>query len=911
MSVPSWFRRGIAVPKSKRPTQCRRSRIRPRIEMLEDRSLLTTYTVNTLLDTNTGSGDTGTLRYVINQANTNHTGTAASPDLIQFSVSGTILVGSSLPSLASNEVAVIDGTTAPGYSGTPVVTLDGTGAGVSTNGLTLSGGSSVVKGLDIIKFSGNGIQLDTNGDDQVLSCYIGLTTAGVAAANGQNGIYIDATSGNMIGGTAAGAGNIISGNGGDGILIDGLQASNNFVVANFIGTNAAGGAAVGNGGNGIEIRNGANRNTIGGNTPTATAFTGKPVDGNVISGNGGDGVLITSAAELNTLSGNFIGTDLAGTSALGNALNGVAIVDANNNSLIGTTFTQAPFVYLNLVCGNGANGLVIDNSNNTTVQANSFGLGDDNATPVGNHFDGVLIEGTSANTQFGGVIPLGNISAGNGANGVEIADTASGTVVFNTFCGLPAFVDTAVGNALDGMLITSTGGNNLLRTNVISGNTGNGVHITGNANGVQVAEDIIGMDTNGNLPLGNGANGVLIDGNAHDNLIGGNQISVILQNTISSNGGDGIALLGNASANQVFNSFIGTDITGVAAYGNTGAGILIGGSAQDNIIGGAGAYDVNVISGNLGGGIILTGASQGTQVLGNLIGTDRNGQRALGNAGAGIWIGSSNNLIGSVLAGMGNVIAFNSQDGIVVNAGTGNAILGNSIFSNAALGIVLVNGGNDNQPAPVLTGAVSLTATTVQITGTLTAAANTTYTLEFFASPSGTPAGQGKNFLGSLSVTTDANGLASFTFSSFVASPTGDSFTATATDPNDNTSPFSNAVVAATPAPSPSPAPTPAPPAPVGGLTPFGIGFGPGFQLEILDVDTQGQVFAQILGANFFGGNPTFVRSDVVFSNVQWLNDMIIGLLPNQSNQPILVEVFNIINPFVFDAILTALMKPV
>src|SRR6185437_3762428 len=97
-------------------------------------------------------------------------------------------------------------------------------------------------------------------------------------------------------------------------------------------------------------------------------------------------------------------------------------------------------------------------------------------------------------------------SAGNGRNGVEIADTASDTVVFNTFCGLPAFVDTAVGNALDGMLVTSTGGNNVLRTNVISGNGLNGIHISGDASGVQVTEDIIGMDTPGSSPLPNGSN---------------------------------------------------------------------------------------------------------------------------------------------------------------------------------------------------------------------------------------------------------------------------------------------------------------------------------------------------------------------------------------------------------------------
>jgi parallel beta-helix repeat protein len=905
MGLPSWIHRVVPVQKALRPAKLHRRRVQPRLELLEDRCLLsaTTYTVNSLLDTNTGSGDAGTLRYVINQANTTNTGTAVSPDLIQFTVSGAIGVTAALPTLT--DVANIE---APTVSGVPTITLDGTNAGAGATGLTIGGGSSTVQGLDIINFAGNGIQLGTlvgsNGNDQVQSCYIGLTTAGVAAANGQNGILIEGSSGNTIGSTTTG--NVISGNGGDGILIDGPNASLNTVVANFIGTNAAGSAALGNAGNGIEITNGANRNLIGGNTPTATAFTGKPIDGNVISGNGGDGVLLTGSAEFNTLSGNFIGTNLTGLQAVGNTGDGVGIVDANNNSLIGTTFPQAPFVYLNLVCGNGGNGLVIDNSNNTTVQANSFGLADNNATALGNHLDGVLIDGTSTNTQFGGVIPLGNIVSGNDGNGIELAGTASGTVIFNTFCGLPAFVDAAVGNALDGILITSTGGNNLLRTNVISGNVGNGIHISGNASGVQVAEDIIGMDTNGALPLGNGGDGILIDNTAHDNLIGGTQVSVILQNTISSNGGNGIAIVGSAFNNQVFHSFIGTNIEGLASSGNAGAGILIGGTAQNNTIGGTGLFDQNVISGNLGGGIQLSGGSQGTLVIGNLIGTDRNGQQALGNHGDGIGIASSGNQVGGAAAGMGNVIAFNTQDGVGVASGTGNAILGNSIFSNAALGIRLVGGGNLNQPAPVLSAAEQLTASTIQITGTLTASANTTYTLEFFDSSSSTPPGQGQNFLGSLHVVTNANGVATFGVSYSLSVPAGTSFTATTTDSANNTSAFSNVVFAATPVSPPAPTPTP-----VGRLTPFGFGFGPGLTLELLDVDSQGQVFAQTLGANLFTGAPTFVNGDLIFSNVQLLNGLVFGFLQEQGNPQELVEILNFANPFVFNAVLAAMMRPV
>jgi hypothetical protein len=754
-----------------------------------------TYLVTSLADTNTP----GTLRFAITQANAIGTGTAASPDQIQIMTGGGTIavIGASLPALT--DIAVIDATTATGHGVTPIITLDGALAGVAANGLTISAASSTVKGFDIVNFSGNGLRLD-GGGTTIVNDYIGITTTGSIAANGGNGIFISGSAGNVIGGTGATDANVISGNGGDGILINGLSATDNLVVANFIGTNSTGTVALGNAGNGIEITNGARLNTIGGNTPTATAFTGKPVDGNLISGNGENGVLLTTGAGFNTLSGNFIGTDLAGTAALGNVLDGVAIVNgANNNSLIGTTFPQPPFVFLNLMSGNGGNGLRIQDSNNTTVKANTFGLGDDNATAVPNHLDGVLIAGSSANTQFGGVIPLGNIVAGNGQNGVEIRDTASGTVCFNTFCGLPAFVDTAVGNALDGFLITSTGGNNLLRTNVISGNVGNGVHISGNATGVEVEEDIIGMDTNGALRLPNGANGVLIDGNAHDNSIGGLQVSVILQNTISANGGNGIAIIGNASNNQVFHSDIGTDILGANPFGNAGAGVFVGGNAQGSTIGGTGAFHQNVISGNLGDGIRIGDTSQGTHVIGNLIGTARNGIDALANLGSGVSIVTSNNLVGGTAAGTGNVIAFNAQNGVSVAIGTGDGILGNSIFGNVGLGISLTGGGNLLQPAPVLTAASLLTANTIRVTGVLPGAAKATYRVEFFASSSSTAPGQGKTFLGFVSVTAATAGALPFSFSSTLPPTAGTSITATATDAANDTSTFSAAITASSP----------------------------------------------------------------------------------------------------------------
>lgn len=592
--------------------------------------------------------------------------------------------------------------------------------------------------------------------------------------------------------------NVISGNGGNGITLVG--ANNNIISMNYIGTDTTGTIDLGNGANGILVTSGSSGNMIGGqatggNNPTgggsAPVFV-RPPQGNLISGNNGNGVLINAAATMNTLSGNFIGTTASGIAPLGNALDGVAIDSANRNEIIGCTFQQDPFVFYNVISGNGGNGLSVTNANNTKVQANFFGMGADNTTGVGNGLDGVLLQGSSANTQFGGVIPLGNVVVANKRNGLEIAGTVSGTVVFNTFCGLPAFKIVAVPNVLDGMLITSTGGNNLIRTNVISGNGNNGVHISGNATGVQVTEAIIGMDTNGGAAIPNGANGILVDGNAHDNLLGGDQASVILQTTISANGSNGIAIVGNAANNTIVHSFIGVDITGLLAFPNGGAGVFIGGNAIGTIIGGTTPFKQNVISGNQGAGIQLSGQSTSTQIINNLIGVDRNGLQPIGNHGPGVWVLSSANAVGGSAANEGNNIA-NNLFGVLVDTGTGNAITENSIHGNSVSGITLVNNGNLNQIAPVLTGAYQPTPNTIQISGTLTAAPNTTYTVELFASPSGS-SGQGQTLVTTLSVLTNAIGVGTFVAKSAFNINAGNTFTATATNPADNTSAFSAAI---------------------------------------------------------------------------------------------------------------------
>ena len=202
--------------------------------------------------------------------------------------------------------------------------------------------------------------------------------------------------------------------------------------------------------NGILVTGTSSGNLIGGqaigtNNPTGskgntTPVFQRPPQGNLISGNLAYGVLINGASTGNVLSGNFIGTDAGGSSALGNGQDGVSIANASNNSLIGCTFFQNPFAYYNVIAGNGGNGVSVTSANNATVQANFLGIGADNTTSVPNGGNGLLVAGTSQNTQVGGVIPLGNVISGNTLNGILVRDQASGFVSFNTFSSVGAAV---------------------------------------------------------------------------------------------------------------------------------------------------------------------------------------------------------------------------------------------------------------------------------------------------------------------------------------------------------------------------------------------------------------------------------------------------------------------------------------
>jgi titin len=286
---------------------------------------------------------------------------------------------------------------------------------------------------------------------------------------------------------------------------------------------------------------------------------------------------------------------------------------------------------------------------------------------------------------------------------------------------------------------------------------------------------------------------------------------VITQNVISGNG-LGVGLFAGTAANAVTANLIGTTAAGTAALANTD-GIQFGGTG--NIAGGTTAAARNVISGNSRYGVLINGS--GDVVEGNFIGTQADGVHPLGNAASGVFVtgGGANNTIGGTKAGAGNVIANSGGDGVLIGsdpgngfntpAGTGNAVLGNSIFGNAQLGIdlgphdgVTLNdsaghsGPNNFQNFPVLTQAF-VSGGFLVVVGTLSSApTSSTFHLEIFANGSADPSGhgQGKVFLGTATV------FINFGTTGFVAVlpdplASGQFISATATDPNNNTSEFS------------------------------------------------------------------------------------------------------------------------
>ncbi len=594
----------------------------------------------------------------------------------------------------------IDATSLIRENGSLGIELDGSGIEDEANGLHFGQlGSGSAKGLSLHSFSGHGILIE--GHVSVASCFVGVDASGTVAkgnggdgihassgaffavtgapnkfsiisGNAGNGIYsassqttiqrsfvgtditgtldfgnsghgVHITSGNATI-SALGDRNIISGNGGSGVVVEDVQSL--VLESTYIGTNSSGSGALGNDGNGVEIRGNVANIRIGG-------LTG--IWPNAISSNGLHGILVDVEEAMGSgvvIQDNRIGVTAEGFGALGNGGNGITVEGGGNVYIDGGTERRQ------VIAGNVGHGIEVIGTNNVQIGSNLIGVYGDKA--IGNGGDGVRIAGDAFLTKL-----TLNIISGNVEAGIRVLDSAHSVSIEGNTIGADLSGTKAMPNQV-GIHVETTGshlgigGNSYATGNFIGGNSKSGIVIAKAGNSISINDNGIGVNRQTLTPLGNGDHGILIPADAV--LAAGMDIGGTRSNLIGANGGDGIRVLGGSDV-AVSNSYIGVTDHGLPR-GNAGTGVYIQDSPRAVLL-------RNVIGMNGGHGIHLTEGANGVKLEGNMVGISF-GQSGPGgaytpsrNGGDGVLVdGARGVAIGTVEQAQSNIIAANEGAGI-------------------------------------------------------------------------------------------------------------------------------------------------------------------------------------------------------------------------------------------------------
>ena len=390
-----------------------------------------------------------------------------------------------------------------------------------------------------------------------------------------------------------------------------------------------------------------------------------------------------------------------------------------------------------LGCGldySDAHALAIDGeaAAHNKITANWFGLYG-NGTEIYGNRNGILITGGALHNKILGDLYQGPcFVTGSAGWGITINqgsryNRVEGCVVGLDLTWMKGPGNTAGGILIDGSASNSIGGQNHATRNIIAGNFGPGISLTGpNCTSNWVAGNFVGVDTTGLISIANHGGGVLLSSGAHHNTIGDRE--GLPANVLSGNRGDGLRITGlGTDRNLVIGNYIGPSYRGGGLYaGETynENGVTITDGAQFNTIGSNSPEGRNVISLNEFAGLLLT--SPGTsdnRIIGNYIGVSAWGISSAPN-GVGVVIrdGASNNRVGGNLTGERNIISGNRAEvfpwgaGVVIyDTGTRyNSVMGNFIGSNASgtralrngsSGVIIGHGAQYNSIGGVLSGA--------------------------------------------------------------------------------------------------------------------------------------------------------------------------------------------------------------
>lgn len=504
-----------------------------------------------------------------------------------------------------------------------------------------------------------------------------------------------------------------------GLVIEGQHAFDNVVSGNYIGVGSDGITAKPNDFYGVTIKGGAHHNLIG-------SLSGMTISegGNLISGND-VGIWIHNSHH-NHISGNFIGTQESGNTELSNN-EGIRVLYGANNNIIGLASSGEG--QPNLISGNNYDGIYIESSDFTTIAGNYIGVNSTGDSALPNRFGIYLYESgfNIIGTDGNGVNDAneGNLISGNNNSGIDISTNSSiNNRISGNLIGTNSDGSASIGNAFNG--ISTSGHSTLIGTNgdgisddlegnLISGNGGFAILIDSTGN--RISGNIIGLDISGTTDISLVGSGINLNQFSSQNLVGTDgdgQSDDLERNIISGLGGSymgGVVTI-YGSDNVIAGNYIGTDITGTVALGDTQDGIqIIGSTANNNLIGtdGDGIADQaegNLISGNGGSGIDILGGAF-NKISGNFIGTDVSGTIALPNGYTNpqfthgtilLSTGSNNNVIGTDGDGFndqveGNLISGNAISGIVIFGSNNynNVVAGNKIGTDISGGSGLGN----------------------------------------------------------------------------------------------------------------------------------------------------------------------------------------------------------------------------
>jgi CSLREA domain-containing protein len=360
-----------------------------------------------------------------------------------------------------------------GGSAVPVGSTQRIGVRVEGNGVTIGGSAAragnVISGNSDAFGDGVGIEVLSNRTGLVVQGNtIGLTTAGTAALTNGTGIDLQGTVGAQIGGTVAGAGNIVAGNTtliGHGVEIS-ANASGTAIEGNLVGLDAAGDIIASD--TGIVVGPNAVNTRIGGTAPGAR---------NVIGGHGSSAasseiaVVLEQNSTATAIQGNFIGVAPDGSTPRPNAV-GIR-ADKVAGAQIGGTAVGAG----NVIAANARSGVELDGGNSTgvVVQGNLIGTDVTGTLDRGNGQDGVFVAHAAA-TQIGGTAPgARNVISGNGFSGIEVGVGADGSAIQG---------NTIAANDRDGVAMGASTGVSILGNTIAANGNGDPASL-----GIDLGED--------------------------------------------------------------------------------------------------------------------------------------------------------------------------------------------------------------------------------------------------------------------------------------------------------------------------------------------------------------------------------------------------------------------------------------